>query len=144
MIASFLEYLVHELMGPPAVGRAGWHCPRCDRHEDKEWASFTVLPPKGKLPIKFRCHRCGWWGDEHDLMKHFNPRLNYPMCVSALIPVRDRYRRDYPNNCDVEHSTLGDIQQPSSTEGQLPIAQRGATPPLLAKALNGVSRPTKE
>jgi hypothetical protein len=70
---SFLELVCRELLGGPAYGRS-WHCPHCDPRQESEWASFSVRPPKRKrngeeYPIKFKCHRCQRWGDEHDLLR---------------------------------------------------------------------------
>ncbi|MCI0639583.1 MAG: hypothetical protein L0Y72_18915 [Gemmataceae bacterium] len=69
---TFLQYVCWELLGPPAYGSA-WHCPFCDPGSEQEWASFSVRPPLGSHPIKFRCHRCQRWGDEHDILKHALP-----------------------------------------------------------------------
>ncbi len=71
---TFLEYVCERLMGPPQASRS-WCCPY---HDDTN-PSFTVRPPKKRpngteYPIKYRCHACGEWGDERDLLRHFYPK----------------------------------------------------------------------
>lgn len=69
---TFLEFVCEHLMGPPLHGRS-WRCPF---HSPDNHPSFSVRPPKqrpdgGWHPIKFRCHACGTWGDEWDLILNF-------------------------------------------------------------------------
>src|SRR6266852_4708572 len=98
---NFLDFVVHELWGPPRYGEDNWHCPFCDPMKE-EWVSFTVLPPKDNLPIKFRCHRCQRWGDEFDLVKFFY-KVNYESSKLVVAELLERYRRS------VGVSTLGEI-----------------------------------
>lgn len=72
---TFLAFVAHKLMGPPICGSC-WRCPFCDPDGDKG-ASFSVRPPLGDLPIKWKCFRCDGWGDEFDLVKHFHPSWGY-------------------------------------------------------------------
>lgn len=67
---SFLFELCVSLLGPPAYG-SSWHCPYCDPEGESNWPSFSVRPPLKNHAIKFRCHRCKVWGDEHDLLAKF-------------------------------------------------------------------------
>jgi hypothetical protein len=65
---TFLEYVVRELLGPPAPGGL-WHCP----FHDDGTPSFSVRPPKAGYAVKYKCFGCGAWGDEFDLVRHFHP-----------------------------------------------------------------------
>src|SRR5436309_716537 len=99
---TFLEFVAHELLGPPK-GRASWNCPYCDPNNEMEWASFSVRPPLNNYPIKFRCHRCHRWGDEHDLLNVVYPgEENRDARRIQLSELKSMYLRDY---C----SPLGDI-----------------------------------
>jgi len=63
---TFLEYVADRLMGPPTDGRA-WRCPFCD----SDHGSFSIRQPKRGYRIRYRCFRCGEWGDEYDLLKRY-------------------------------------------------------------------------
>jgi hypothetical protein len=69
---TFLRFVCCELLGPPVYGSC-WHCPKCDPAAESDWVSFSVRPPKKYHAIKFKCHRCHWWGDARDLLDHFFP-----------------------------------------------------------------------
>jgi len=79
---TFLEFVMKRLHGPPP-----WSCPFCDSRR----GSFSIRPPKDDYPIKFKCFRCGEWGDEYDLMKLFYPEDDYPRRKGRL----DVWRLDY-------------------------------------------------
>src|SRR5262245_29229125 len=87
---TFLNFVFHELLGPPAYG-SSWFCPWCNPNGDRftdgdeTWASLSVLPPRGSYPIKFKCHWCGVWGDEHDLI-----RKRYPGISSETVGLKVR------------------------------------------------------
>lgn len=133
---TFLEFACHEELGPPAHG-ASWHCPCCDPGQDEEWVSFSVRPPKASYPIKFKCHRCQWWGDEHDLLLVLYPgEENRDVRRLRLAELKRMYLRDHR-----PRPPLGDIQKlldkvsrrQDSTNGaaatsQPTIAQRGTNP----------------
>jgi len=94
---SFLSELCHELLGPPDYG-SSWPCPFCDPEAESSWASFSVRPPLRSHPIKWKCHRCKRWGDEHDLLaflyhddpEDYNFWLDYG---EAMYPPELRTRR---------------------------------------------------
>jgi len=86
---TYLEFLVMKLLGPPVRGNASlrWRCPLCDRTaKDKKWFPFTVLPPKAGRKVRCYCHRCGFLGDEHDLLRRLHPWLNYEWRKGYLAP----------------------------------------------------------
>ncbi len=99
---SFLWELCSHLLGPPEYG-SSWHCPFCDPDpERKSWASFSVRPPLRHYPIKFRCHRCKVWGDEHDLLHKFfhddeESQQFWLDYGQAFYPPELRSRRGYPD-----------------------------------------------
>lgn len=75
MSTFFLRYVAERLMGPPTYesgGRATWPCPFCD-----DQTAFSVLPHRDGFKDRYRCHRCGAWGDEFDLSKLFFDRENF-------------------------------------------------------------------
>jgi len=84
--ASFLHWLGGELLGPPAYG-SHWFCPRCEGPTP----SLSVRPPLDDLPVKFKCHRCNWWGDEHDLLKLVDGITDYGERLERLRVLRARY-----------------------------------------------------
>ena len=83
---TFLEFVATRLMGP-AISGTCWKCPICDGGGP----SFSIRPPLGNYPIKFKCHRCGSWGDEADLLRHFYPGEKYPQQLVRL----DQFRQDF-------------------------------------------------
>lgn len=69
---TFIEYCCERLMGPPlrhTGSRSIWPCPECD-----DRTAFGTLPHKPEYKDRARCHRCGFRGDEADLIRFFNPR----------------------------------------------------------------------
>jgi hypothetical protein len=124
---TFLEFAFHELLGPPR-GERSWHCPACDPNREMEWVCCSVLPPLGSYPIKWKCHNCGAWGDEHDLLRLLFPgEHNSDYRRLRLAELKEIYLREYPPRS----STLGDIAGEPKTLGQVlreqasNIAQRG-------------------
>lgn len=104
---TFLRFVCWEVLGPPIYG--SWLCPYCDPLQMSKWASLSVLPPKGSYAIKFRCHNCGRWGDEHDLM-----RLVYPDCAETrrimLKELKRRHRRMlYPSLGTLTFAQRGNV-----------------------------------
>ena len=72
---TFLEFVYRKLLGPPAAGVC-YRCPDCDH----KTPSVTINPPKAGHAVKFRCHRCGAFGDEFDVLKlvgvrHYGDRI---------------------------------------------------------------------
>jgi hypothetical protein len=70
-VTTFLEYVCLQLLGPPARpggsrGESFWPCPFCADHG----AHFHTLPRKPGKRDYWRCHRCGAWGDEVQLLKN--------------------------------------------------------------------------
>ena len=95
---SFLEYVCKRLMGPPISG-SSWRCPFCDSSR----ASFSVRRPKLNyatdeyFPIKFRCFRCGKWGDEFDVIKLFHPGWSYSLRQLQLARMQREYESQQVN-----------------------------------------------
>ena len=84
---TFLEFVDRRLMGPPPL-----HCPF---HDDAH-PSFSIRPPKGKYPIKYKCWGCGAWGDEHDLLRPFDPRDNYQQRLQRIAELREEFEQGEP------------------------------------------------
>jgi hypothetical protein len=79
---TFLEYCCERLMGPPtglSGGRSVWPCPECD-----DRTAFGTLPHKPEYKDRVMCHRCGFRGDEADLIRFFNPREGWPQRRAKL------------------------------------------------------------
>jgi len=113
-------------LGPPAYG-SSWYCPFCDPDgggglsqrggkPESKWASFSVRPPFRKYAIKFKCHRCQTWGDEHDLLRKFcdDPEerqwwIDYAM---AYYPPELRSPRGYPDSSN----TANPVMMPTNTQ----------------------------
>jgi hypothetical protein len=69
-----------------------------------------VRPPKNGHPIKFKCFRCGKWGDEFDLLRLFHPADDYSRRRDRL----DQLRKEYDLNVPIFH------RGPSSTQTMNP------------------------
>lgn len=85
---TFLEYVCERLMGPPdgADGNTPtWPCPKCDHPR------WHVRPHQPHYRDRFSCWSCQWWGDEHDLLKHFRPRLDFGERCQLL----EGWRKDF-------------------------------------------------
>jgi len=65
-----------------------------------------VRPPKAGYKVKFKCWRCGEWGDEFDLMKDAYPNEDYPSRRVRL----EQWRRDY------EREATSILRGPGSTK----------------------------
>lgn len=90
---TLLEFVCDRLMGPPVCGSC-WRCPYCD----SSGASFSVRPPKGDFPIKFKCFRCDRWGDELDLLEHFYPDDDKSQIYSRWTKLRRQYESARPES----------------------------------------------
>lgn len=88
MKMSFLEFVAERLMGQPVSGSC-WNCPYCV----SSGPSFSVRPPLGNYSIKFKCHRCGKWGDEMDLLKLFFPEDDYSVRLTRVQELRLDFER---------------------------------------------------
>jgi hypothetical protein len=55
-------------------GESCWFCPRPECKGRKK-PTLVSLPHKPPYPDKFRCRRCGWFGDEYDIIALSNPDL---------------------------------------------------------------------
>lgn len=86
-MTTFLEYLAEKLMGPSELhkGEPRWNCPKCGHR------GFHVRPHKPPHKDRCSCWTCGWWGDEHDLLAHFRPRLDYGRRLDRLDTLRQEY-----------------------------------------------------
>jgi hypothetical protein len=126
---TFLFWFFRKMLGPPPYGDS-WRCPKCDPNSDycmsrrsssktdptrggkpgrkKAWACLSVRPPKSNLAIKFRCHRCSWWGDEFDLLKLLRPSLSY----DARLMVMQRFYEEYMAECPTT-PRMGEGSKPS-------------------------------
>jgi hypothetical protein len=76
-----------------------------------EWKSFGVMPPKDGYKVKWKCFRCHMWGDEHDLVKHFNPQMSFGRRVTLVAEMEFKYRQMGPST-----STLGEATSPAEGE----------------------------
>ena len=56
-----------------------WPCPECD-----DRTAFGTLPHKAGCKDRVMCHRCGFRGDEADLIRFFNPRESWPQRRAKL------------------------------------------------------------
>lgn len=99
---TFLEFVCRDLMGPPVVGKC-WRCPFCDSPKP----SFSVRPPKGDLPIKFKCHRCQEWGDQLDFMRLFYPEVSAPQRYRMLRELKREYDRSCQPGPDARRGREG-------------------------------------
>jgi hypothetical protein len=83
---TFLEFVATKLMGPRP-----WLCPfHNERH-----SSFSIRPPKGDYPIKYKCFACGAWGDEFDLVRHFYPKDDYNRRLDRVRFLKLEYEATY-------------------------------------------------
>ena len=94
---TFLEFVAERLMGPSVAGSC-WRCPFCDSSH----GSLSIRPPKQGFPVKFKCHRCGIWGDESDLMKEFYPGEDWPRRRVRL----DQWRNDFKQETQSDESVF--------------------------------------
>jgi hypothetical protein len=143
---TFLHFFCCETLGPPRYG-SSWPCPFCDPDHESEWASFSVRPPYGNYPIKWKCHRCHRWGDEWDLL-----RLLYPKDPTTrslvLAEVKRLYLRDVvrlprlPARC----SPLGDklAKRPAPKRKQPPKPKIKPRPRPVSKPTEGTAEETAE
>jgi hypothetical protein len=123
---SFLEYVCWALLDSPACG-SSWFCPFChEQAENQEWASFSVRPPLGKYPIKWKCHRCHKWGDAIDLIM-FIYKCSHTEGKVVLAELLESYRHEHGSG-----TPLGDrtAEQVEKAQRQTDLAQR------LARALS--------
>jgi hypothetical protein len=112
---TFLEFIFTEECDHLASGNY-WYCPFCNPSGDREtdggktWASVSILPPKQRpngswYPIKFRCHWCGKFGDEKDLIEQLYPGISRDAVYAKIVELTHEYQRRYP------HPTLGDTSR---------------------------------
>jgi hypothetical protein len=82
---TLLEYCCRRRLGPPTHhegDRPCWPCPQCGHR------SWHVRPHKPPHKDRFSCSSCGWWGDEHDLLKHCDPAADYGVRLEQLARLR--------------------------------------------------------
>jgi hypothetical protein len=84
-MTTFLEFVWQRYLGPPACGVC-YRCPHCDHPTP----SVTINPPKAGKAIKWRCHRCGTFGDEFDVLKLFGIR-DYNDRLTLVAKLRKEY-----------------------------------------------------
>jgi len=82
---TLLEFVCRRLMGKPVAGSC-WRCPFCLSNGP----SFFVRTNMEK----FKCYRCGQWGDEMDLLKLFHPQDDYSKRLERMRELRDDYERE--------------------------------------------------
>jgi hypothetical protein len=141
--ASFLNYCFNALIGGPAVGES-WYCLACnpDGVNEPEWASLSVMPPMQHpngtwYPIKFKSFRCGWWGDEYDLVRRLNPGISKKTCYLVVKELLEEYAdlgggHIYaPFTPSNKRSTLGEVTSGSGKGSDL---TRPQLPPLVAQS----------
>src|SRR5438552_3419051 len=130
---TFLQFCCYQLLDDPRC------CPWCDADGDAEWKSFSILPPKKRsngswYDIKFRCHRCGKFGDELDLaMKVYG--VGVETAKVAVWNLLEQYRREYKLQ-----TTLGELWRNRAVEPRI-LAQRGLESKRLARVFNRNGRP---
>lgn len=88
---TLLEYVLARLAGPPRKinGTFYWLCPF---HGDTN-PSLTTLPHRAGYKDRFRCHACGAWGDEFDILRLYFPNEKYPQHRDRLDDFRLLYER---------------------------------------------------
>jgi hypothetical protein len=90
---TFLVFVCERLMGKAYSGTC-WRCPFCESNH----GCFSVRPPKGDYPIKYKCFRCGEWGDEFDLIKHSHPDDDYRTNVKRWRRLLNEYEAAHPSD----------------------------------------------
>lgn len=83
---TFLEYVTRSTLGSPP-----WNCPWCDSAR-----AFRLLPHRPPYKDRYRCHRCGQWGDEADLLRFCHDTESYPQRQKRLRKLREDFDRDRP------------------------------------------------
>ncbi len=93
----FLQYLAENLMGPPeqVKGEARWTCPWCGHR------GFHIRPDKPEFKPRWSCWHCGQWGDEHDLLAHFRPTLDYGQRLMMLDALREEWEATAAESADI-------------------------------------------
>ena len=61
-----------------------------------------MRPPKGDHAIKFKCFRCGEWGDEADLMMHLCPGEGWTQRRERL----EKWRQDYEATVTIPQQSI--------------------------------------
>lgn len=87
------EFIAEKLMGPPTRrrgnGESEWPCPKCGHPR------FHTRPHKPEFKDRFSCWRCpDFWGDAHDLLIHFYPRMTYDEQLAWLTEARREYEAE--------------------------------------------------
>jgi hypothetical protein len=114
---SFLEFLIAAYLGPPNHsrddGQSYWACPFCDSPR------FHTLPDRPPYKHRWRCHRCGARGDEHDLLAGLGGIPKFPDRVERLADLRQQYEagRGHTSTKDGTHNGTGPISSPGSSGG---------------------------
>lgn len=98
-MSTFLEYVATRLMGEASChhcdGSVSWLCPFCgERGGDSR--GFRVLPHKPQYKDRYKCHRCGEFGDEKDLVEHFNKDASPQQIQKLLTTFAEDFDRDPP------------------------------------------------
>lgn len=87
-------------MGPPTYqssDRSVWPCPACG-----DETAFSTLPHKAQYKDTVYCHRCGFRGDEADLLKLFDSRERWPERRARL----EAMHADWKRLCREEEPTF--------------------------------------
>jgi hypothetical protein len=99
---TFLQYVAALVCGEPIRGGqpGEWYftCPMCDSDE------FHTLPIRAGQKDRFKCWKCDFWGDEHDLLRHW-PADGEPR------PTIEELRREYESGEAPGISSRGRGQQ---------------------------------
>jgi hypothetical protein len=87
---TFLEYIIERKLGEPS-SRGGdgtyWPCPHCGSDR------FHTMPHRYGCKDRFRCWKCGWWGDEHDFLIETRRGTSYAQRCRLLADLRTEYDR---------------------------------------------------
>lgn len=90
MADFFLRYVAERLMGEPIYDSGGtlkYVCPVCDSPR-----AFAVLAHKPQYKDRFKCLRCGAWGDELDLLEIFEPEKTNAERLTTLREWRKEWK----------------------------------------------------
>lgn len=131
---TFLTFVCTHLMGPPVAGTC-WRCPYCE----SSGAAFSVRPPKGALPVKFKCHKCQEWGDEVDLLSFFRPKAPRVDVYKELADLRNEFNRIVKRDRGCPHKSKAPPKPGRKTVGDSKVEGSPERASKLFRPGNGAS-----
>jgi hypothetical protein len=117
---------MEELLGPPDSGSC-WYCPLCQagarqrksrqtrdhiRRRAEVKAALSCLPPLPGYKVKFKCHKCDWFGDQLDLVEYVHNDWSRKEACEFLKAKWEEYYRLIADG----GTTLGEADKPVSPE----------------------------